>query len=302
MTDTTAYKALRSQVSSDLNQRIAAHRASVGRHVMEVAGAAPGPLNIIATGDSWFNYPLNNGLPGDTDIIAQLPSLLRANTQILNLAHYGDATTAILGTSKRAIFVEQLNDAANGHFDAILFSGGGNDLIGDAFRFWLRDALSADDDPTTAMNDSTFNDIIAIVSSAYQDLIAIRDAYDMNVPIFVHDYDFAYPDGRGAYCIGPWLYPSLVSRGWMNGLAAAQVARGAAVVQAFMLAFKAMLTELTARPKVILVATQGTLQNEQEWANELHPNPAGFGKMAAKFAAALEAEFPGRAMAAAALA
>jgi hypothetical protein len=296
MTDTTAYKALRSQVSSDLNQRIAVHRAAMGRRMTGVARVAPGPLNIIATGDSWFNYPLNNGLPGDTDIIAQLPSLLRPQTQILNLAHYGDATTAILGTSKRAVFVEQLNDAANGRFDAILFSGGGNDLIGDAFRFWLRDALSEDDDPATAMNGSTFNDIISIVVAAYQDLIAIRDAYDMDVPIFIHGYDFAYPDNRGAYCIGPWLYPSLVSRGWMNGLAAAQVARGAAAVRAFMLAFNAQLEALTARPNVILVATQGTLQSEQEWANELHPTPGGFAKMAAKFAAALEAKFPGRAM------
>jgi hypothetical protein len=222
--------------------------------------------------------------------------MLRPQTQILNLAHFGDATTAILGTSKRATFIEQLNHPANGHFDAILFSGGGDDLIGDAFRFWLRDALSDGDDPSTAMNAGTFNDIISVVGAAYQDLITIRDAYDMNVPIFIHGYDFAYPDGRGAYCIGPWLYPSLASRGWMNSLAAAQVARGAAAVKAFMLAFNATLAALTIRPKVILVPTQGTLQSEQEWANELHPTPEGFGKMAAKFAAALEAEFPGRAM------
>jgi len=295
MTDTTAYKALQAQVTSDLNHRIAMHQAAIGRQTTGVAAPA-GPLNIIATGDSWFNYPLNNGLPGDTDIIAQLPSMLRPGTNILNLAHYGEATTAILGTTKRAEFLAQLNDPANGKFDAILFSGGGNDLIGDPFRFWLRDALSDADDPKTAMNQDSFNNIIAIVREAYQDLIAIRDAYNEEVPIFLHDYDFAYPDGRPAYCIGPWLYPSLVSRKWMSSQALAQVQRGAAVVRSFMLSFHAMLAQLASDwPNVILVETQGTLQSEQEWDNELHPKPPGFGKMAAKFAAALQAKFPGRA-------
>jgi hypothetical protein len=33
-----------------------------------------------------------------------------------------------------------LQEPKNGKFDAILFSGGGNDLVGDQFRLWLNDA------------------------------------------------------------------------------------------------------------------------------------------------------------------
>jgi len=253
------------------------------------------PLNILSTGDSWFDYPLDGPLPGQTDIIAQLPALLNPQPQILNLAHYGLATTTLLGTAKREMLVEQLNDADNGKFDAILFSGGGNDLAGDLFRFWIRSTLQENDDPATATNQATFADIIGIVTAAYEDLVSIRDAYNLAVPIFVHGYDFAIPDGRPAYCLGPWLYPSLKDRGWMTGLTPADLARGGAVVKALLVQFNQMLVGLAGRyANIVVVPTQGTLAAESDWANELHPTPAGFGQMAAKFAAALQSRFPGR--------
>jgi hypothetical protein len=42
-----------------------------------------------------------------------------------------------------------------------------------------------------------------------------------------------------------------------------------------------------------VVPTQGTLAKE-DWANELHPYPKGFGKLAQKFLAALQSYFHGR--------
>jgi len=52
-----------------------------------------------------------------------------------------------------------------------------------------------------------------------------------------------------------------------------------------------------AKTKFILVYTQGTLTNLdywQDWANELHPYPEGFGELAVKFLTALRAKFPGQ--------
>ena len=56
-----------------------------------------------------------------------------------------------------------------------------------------------------------------------------------------------------------------------------------------------MLTTLAATPanNFILVPTQGTL-GPADWANELHPYPAGFNAIATKSQAALRARFPGR--------
>jgi hypothetical protein len=44
---------------------------------------------------------------------------------------------------------------------------------------------------------------------------------------------------------------------------------------------------------LFLVDTQGTL-TPADWANELHPFPAGFIKVADRFVTALRAKFPGR--------
>lgn len=60
----------------------------------------------------------------------------------------------------------------------------------------------------------------------------------------------------------------------------------------------AALPSLTAPPphpknNFILVQTQGTLA-ATDWANELHPGPAGFQKLAQVFVTALRAQFPGR--------
>jgi len=42
-----------------------------------------------------------------------------------------------------------------------------------------------------------------------------------------------------------------------------------------------------------VVPTQGTLAKE-DWANELHPYPPGFEKLAGRFLSALQHRFPGR--------
>jgi hypothetical protein len=45
--------------------------------------------------------------------------------------------------------------------------------------------------------------------------------------------------------------------------------------------------------KVTLVDTQGALA-DNDWANELHPYPGGFAKLANKFLEDLRKTFPGR--------
>ena len=131
---------------------------------------------------------------------------------------------------------------------------------------------------------------MGVVAAAYEDLAEIRDSIDPNVVLFVHAYDFAFPDGRGA-CpgVGPWLKPSLDLRGWTNP------ADATFIVAEILRAFDPMLVQFELdHPNVVYVRTQGTLRTKSNWANELHPTPGGFGKIANVFLAALAARFPGR--------
>jgi hypothetical protein len=130
--------------------------------------------------------------------------------------------------------------------------------------------------PSHAINVPRRGAVLGVVRSAYEDLIAIRDKFARQCTLFLHAYDFAVPTGQGVCNIGPWLQPSLAFRGWTN------IPIGTQIVKDFLLQFDNMLRQIeSASVNVVYVRTQGTLV-PNEWANELHPTPGGFDKIAAK--------------------
>lgn len=298
MADAISLRAdLQAAINADIASRRAAHQAQIARLkvgsknlLAAAAPAAPMPLAMLAHGDSWFDYPLTgNGLPlTDTDIIAQLATMGTINPVILNLSHYGDATTNEMSLPKQQRMIENLEDANNwltGKPDAILFSGGGNDIAGDQFCIFL-DYATAD---SNGLDATRFREALGMVEAGYRDLFAFRDQYAPDVPIFGHCYDFPIPNGVHPICAGPWLKPSLQYAGWTT------IAQGKDIARRALLQFKNLLVRLAgdAANKFHLVDTQGSL-TDTDWANELHPFPAGFRTIAGKFVAELRRNFPGR--------
>lgn len=285
------YERWQEQIQQDLKARIKAHQHAVlqAKALQARQAGGPRPLILLGDGDSWFDYPLPNPVHA-TDVLEALRTTGTPAPLILKLAHYGDATTTLLGVTQRNRLIAQLQDPANGPVDAILFSGGGNDVVGDQFRFWLNDASAARSDPARGINVQRLGYIFGVVESAYLDLIRIRDEFAPHAPIFVHAYDFALPTGISACRLaGPWLRPSLVDRGWPD------FAPGSLIVKTILVRFHAMLQRLASDPvhDMVLVETQGTLA-PGDWANELHPTGAGFEKIGARFRSALAARFPDR--------
>jgi hypothetical protein len=179
-------------------------------------GVPPAPLALLAHGDSWFDYPLSGNAPTleDTDVIAQLRSLGNVNPLILNVSHHGDASTDELSWPKQQRMIEVLSDTANwlenDKPDAILFSGGGNDIAGNQFCVFLNYATAGG----AGLNADRFQKALGMVEASYLDLFAFRDRYAAKAPIYGHCYDFPIPNGRHPDCIGPWLKPSLDFNGW----------------------------------------------------------------------------------------
>lgn len=284
------YVDYRQTIANDLATRQANYKQSiVAASAAGVLGKPNSPLNLLADGDSWFDYPLDgNGLGGPTDIIAQLPGQCAIPPNILNLAHHGDATTTELGLTRTQKILDAIkNTPPGGKFDAILFSGGGDDIVGDSFVIWLNDAGDVNSNPAFGLNRVRFNSILNVIESSYLDLIQLRDNNLPGVPIFAHGYDFAIPTGIGVCTVGPWLKPSLDFCDWTNPADALQIVHDALVQ------FGALIARLASDPanNLIYVQTQGTL-NPAQWANELHPTNVGFGLITAKFKAALAA-YPG---------
>jgi hypothetical protein len=194
----------------------------------------------------------------------------------------------MLGVSKRQRIIANMRNPANGVFDALLFSGGGNDIAGDQFCLWVRQHM-AGADPVYGVDHQRLADMLGVIQAAYVDLIGIRDSINKNCIIFLHAYDFAQPTGRRVCNLGPWLKPSLDFRGWT------QFAPAAAVVKEVLLAFDKLLVQLEQQHKnVVYVRTQSTLSPASDWDNELHPTAQGFNKIAGVFLKALRAKFAGR--------
>ncbi len=287
---------MRRTIDAEIRRRIRKHQARVAslkkRSARRAAAAERPvmPLVLLAHGDSWFDYPLSGNAPhaGNTDTIAQLESMGSSAPLIANVSHYGDATTDEMSLPKQQRLIETLQDPANwlagGKPDAILFSGGGNDIAGDRFCIYL-DYAAPD---AAGLNRQRFLDVLGSIEASYLDLFAFRDRYAPGVPIFAHCYDFAVPSGTHPVCAGPWLKPSLDYAGW-------NAQQGTQIVRKALKEFRNMLYSLARLPAhgFVLVETQGLFAAD-DWANELHPYPAGFAKVAEKFVIALRGSFPGR--------
>lgn len=250
------------------------------------AGSAGSPLQVLAEGDSWFDYPIPLFGGG---IIVRLER--RLGLPILNLAKAGDEVRFMMGVSERKQMAQQLRNGcpAGGAWDVLLFSGGGNDIVDDPMALWVRD-FTAGLPPEQQIHRPRFDVALAMVRAGYEDLIEMRDALSPGTHLIFHTYDFAIPDGRGICHLGPWLKPTLDLRGFPSQAA------GFEVVKVMLSEFALMLQSLqAAHTAVTVINGQGTLAPQpSSWHNELHPSRQGFNQFADLFHERLKALFPNR--------
>jgi hypothetical protein len=248
--------------------------------------AAARPLQVLAEGDSWFDYPVPLFGGG---IIPRLENAL--GVPILNLAEAGDQARYMLGVRERKILIEQLANGcpAGGPWDAMLFSGGGNDIVDNPMVLWIRD-FDATRPPAALIHQPRLDAALALVRAGYEDLIALRDSLSPQTHLFFHAYDFVIPDGRGVCFHGPWLKPTYDIRGFPTQASAD------AVTRILLQQFAAIIQSLeSSHPNVTFVNGQGTLApHASSWHNELHPSKDGFKAFARLFHRALKTAFPTR--------
>jgi hypothetical protein len=236
---------------------------------LSIQRAGPAPLLMLAHGDSWFDYPLNGNdisLSGRTDIIQHLDPDSTNDENILaarpaaepqfiihNVSHWGDATTDELSLQGQTYMRTELQNFWAGRKpDAILFSGGGNDIAAtDQFCIYLDYAPPPAG--STGLNEERFAGALARIEASYKSLFAFRDKFVPSVPIFAHCYDFAIPNNIGAPCNnGPWLYPSLDYCGYKD------LPAGKAIVKRALVLFKDKLNQLAADTKNQLLCHRHT--------------------------------------------
>ena len=247
-------------------------------------------LRILAEGDSWFEYPLP--LTHGDGVIYQLQKLLGYG--IANMAHHGLEAEQMLELSMRQEVISRLNDPQI-KFDVLLFSGGNNDIAGDQFCIWLKDALPVVQ-PEQMINTDAVSAPLMVLETEFRELIDIRDQYSHQTVIPANEYDFPPITGIGVCGVGPWPKPSLDYAYKHLGVTNPNSNDECLVVKTIMQLFSAMLNRVAADPSVqrfVVVPAQGTLlPNASDWQNELHPSSKGFAKIAQRFQTALASVFP----------
>lgn len=263
-------------------------RRSIPKNTLAALGPqATGVL--LAEGDSWFDYPMNDVLEALED---------NHGFDVESVAHFGhNVEDMAYERGQFEDFARRLEKLLrqNRIPDAILISGGGNDLAGDEFVMLLNHAASG----LPALNADVLRGIIDVrLANAYMFLIitltAICKQY-LNRPIriVIHGYGYPVPDGRGvlggwSILPGPWLRPSFHRKGHPDQ------EKNKAVMQDLINTFNDMLKRVSNTPgytHVRYLDLRSVLANDstykKDWANEMHPTARGFAAVAAKFAAAI---------------
>jgi len=250
--------------------------------------------HMLAEGDSWFSF----GSLFGNNLLNRL--VLARSTLVTSTARPSDTLAHMADWWRDPAFATLLADGPRSWpFDAILLSGGGNDLI-DAVndrlvgRQLLR-LLPAGSDPASpedcirpeawAVFEAYLRANFAMVSQ-----LAAGSPHNAATPIFVHTYDYPTPnDLPAAPGRGPWLLPALKAHGipepMHQPLTDHLIERLAGVVRTLGHANVHVIDTLGALTRAVAGATG----DSNDWLNEIHPNRRGYDKLALVWRAAIEA-------------
>jgi hypothetical protein len=230
---------------------------------------------LLAEGDSWFQYPL---------WLEDVVDHLNAKYNVFCVSAAGDEITGLKGIAAKAEYADYVDHLTKPKgLKALLLSGGGNDIVGDEMVKYLR-RFDPSKEPDWHIDRHAFRFRMGEIGTAYSNIIErVRSRYP-DLPIVIHGYDYAVPLPSQGFNIPPkdgWLGEPL------RGAGINTIGMQKRIVVLMIDAFHEMLASLAGGNgggkygRVYLVDNRKTVNND--WADELHPTNAGFGRVAGKF-------------------
>lgn len=234
---------------------------------------------VASEGDSWFSYSDVIGRLDDPKGSA-LPKAQRA-WALLRLEKAGDEILAILSGGQRASLRKILR---RWKLDALLFSGGGNDIIGPDLLPLLRPwqaGMQAQD----LIASSRFERRLRQIADCYRELLDLLADANQKTKVFANSYDYVIPSDRPVEIFfgklklaGPWMFPYFEERGVPEAMRAP-------VIQLLIDAFCTTVDQVAAEPRgvgrLIRVETRGVVK--KDFKDEIHPNRDGAIRVAKEF-------------------
>ena len=252
----------------------------------------------LAQGDSWFS--IGHIPPWCTSNLLQQMVLGRAAVAV-NCARPGAKLAHMTDTTSNTLFLNLLRGRLAFQWDAILLSGGGNDLI-DAVQLpatnapehrLLRPPIEwgpASDGAARYFCNAGWATFSAHLNDVFDIFIAERDrGINLGAPVLCHAYDYLTPRHAPAgFGFGPWLYNAvhdeyaLPPEDW-NAFADLLIDRLFALLIDIIAKRPTKNLHLVDSRGAALRALPGTVGENGDWENEIHPSAHGYGLMAARW-------------------
>lgn len=234
---------------------------------------APGAISANANpfalflGDSWFWYPLGN-----------IPRYVAPAFEYDIVVIGRNGSEAQDWSSKHRKEIDFAFKMYAKDVRALVLSGGGNDIAGtsDFLRILAEDCSKAKN-VEDCYRETQPDEIVGAIVGAYRQVIAKFRHYNPSAPVLAHNYDFAWPTGKGLFGPADWLKKPMdlvhVPKNLRRDLLRDLLLR---LRQAQM-----QLTEDSSIGKFVAIETGGTMpddsdQVDQWWDNELHPTIKGW--------------------------
>jgi hypothetical protein len=250
------------------------------RNARYIKARAAGRPVVVTEGDSWFDYPQYR------NIIDLLDDQKRFALKRLEFS--GDTVANMVGSGGSTSGVASLETVVlDEHPRFLLFSGGGNDIVGDEITDGVRE-YDPTQTPEWHLDTPVWRRLIDGVELGYATLV---DTIGPLVPIFAHGYDYVIPADEpvrydGWSVAGPWLWPELARKNIPDAM---MVAIGAVMIDRF----NEILADLASIHETdgffAHLDLRGTLK-KKDWENEIHPTEDGFAKITATFVSELDAK------------
>jgi hypothetical protein len=252
---------------------------------------------FLAEGDSWFSYgslKFRNVL-----LDMQLPY----RTLILDTGEPGDTLRRMHETARNRELYFYLTNRSGRRWNAILLSGGGNDVIDASWNAEIGapEIFNRPADPSSItlanlrdiIKQPAYDSLFAyIAANVRQIVLEGRDqpgGNSINVPLFMHTYALLQPRDAPVQVLnrGPWLYHACRWLGIDQSLWI-EVARMVLTDLATTLKALALpdfhVIDTLALTTSMVPAVSGSIGNSNDWENEIHPNRGGYRKLAGTWA------------------
>lgn len=244
-------------------------RARRNRRYKQTLKEFPDRIKLVSEGDSWFQHPL----------VSDTIDHLAAHYAIFCVAAAGDTLRNItmpIGTPPIEEYLKAIEEQQPRVF---VLSGGGNDILGEQFRRYIKAGVPAGSAPQAYLDTLLASDLDSL-QAMYRTLFKTLQIKRPDLPILVHGYDYVIP-------------LSVTNKGWLGrymiekGITDSDTRK--AILHYILDEFSKRLKDVAKEfPMVSYIPTLGTVP-DNEWYDEIHPNGEGFARVAEKFKVRIDA-------------